>query len=379
MHGGGAREGKQQSPAAPGRGPSQGQPSALGPCVALPALGCGPWQCPASWVSVFSGWGRGTEWPPRGRGQRAAGRVFVLQTRPRGRPGPSSVYVPRTDGLRAGGYGQRHPAAELQTLPSVMRGPTLLTHIQATAHGAGPVGGDEQCGGWSVQTRALGSRHAGVQASPCARPDPPAPRPWSTRPQPCAPSRGGGLPCLDGPRERGPRSPGWGPRPEGQRGRGDRFIFIRKATKKKRVLCRRDPGRARGAWTRPPGGGGARLQSRQAIKKALRSSRVGPGPGLRYPCSPRPRPSRCPARTPGSTSPAPPAPAGTGSPSALWRPSVQTGWPTAPAGGAGVSGGPASAHPQPHPGPPDPPSPSASAWSPPRCCLWARAGSGWAV
>lgn len=77
----------------------------------------------------------------------------------------------------------------------------------------------------------------------------------------------------------------------------------------------------------------------------------GAAPALRCPCSRHPHPSHSPERTPGLTSPGPPGPAGTGSPSARWRPTGQTGWRTAHrAGKAAVRGGPGLA-----PVPPMPP------------------------
>ena len=118
---------------------------------------------------------------------------------------------------------------------------------------------------------------------------------------------------------------------------------------------------------------------------------LGPGgggtaPRFRCPCSHHPRPSHSPARTPGLTSPGPPGLAGTGSPSSRWRPTGQIGWPTAHRagralvrGGPGLAPGPPIAHVPPMPPTRHPWSPSASAWSPPRYCLWARAGSGWAA
>ena len=159
-----------------------------------------------------------------------------------------------------------------------------------------------------------------------------------------------GHPALTGPR-------GGGPDPALRNKETEMTVSsLLEKQPKKRTLRRCDPGRACGTWTRPPGRGGGTFTKSTCHKKrtqALQSSgsRAGPGRALRCPCSPRPRLSRSPVRTPGSTSPAPPALAGTSSPSAPWQLTAQKGWPTAPAGRAGVSGAPAPTR-APHPGPP---------------------------
>ena len=248
--------------------------------MAPPVLGWGPWQCPASWVSVFSGWGRGTEWPLGGRG--AAGSreglcaTLAVQTRPWGRLGPFSTCVPRTDRLRVGGHGQRRPATALQTLPSVMKGPTLLSHTQPTAHRAGPVGGGVRCAGgqcrpalWVPTTQ--GCRPAPAPSRTLLHPGPGA-RGLSLVPRP-----GVGVALPRRPPGEGAQKPWIGdPALRDKDAEVTVSSLLEKQPKKNWILHRCDPGRARGAWTRCLGGEGARLQSRQVIKKALRSS----GPGL---------------------------------------------------------------------------------------------------
>lgn len=215
------------SPAASGRGLSQGQPSALGPRVAPPVLRT--LAVPSLLgVCLLRLGGGGTECPPERGGaegsREAPCATLAFQTRPRGRPGPSNVCVPRTDGLWAGTTWPAPPCCCVTDAYLCNRG----SHTAPPAHRAVPLEGECGGGGRSAQTRAPGSRHGRSAGQPLH----PAGASWSTWPQPCAPSRDGGLPCLDG------------PCPEEQRDRDDCFIFIRKATKKKRTLRRCDPGRA---------------------------------------------------------------------------------------------------------------------------------------
>lgn len=202
--------------------------------------------------------------------------TLAVQTRPRGRPGPSSTCVPRTDGLRVAGHGQRRPAAALQTLPSVMGAHTAVSH-SAHRHRAGPVGGGVRCA--SGQCRPT----LWVPATQGCRPAP-APSRTLLHPQPCAPSRGGGCLALTVPGGGGPEALDGDPALRDKDTEVTVSSLLEKQPKKNGSSTA-DPGRARGAWTRCLGGEGARLQSRQVIKKALWSS----GAGLRRPCGPRPQ------------------------------------------------------------------------------------------
>lgn len=204
----------------------------------------------------------------------------------------------------------------------------------------------------------------------------PSPAPWGTP---------GPDPDLwqEGPRNSGPRSAEGGPRSE-QRGKVNCPIFIRKETKKGRgvspalndastVTQRAWRVQALRCGHGPLGWARAYLQSPQFHKKGCRPVRTathpsffmwlssassGPhvvgtdpariphgretgqlggfrAPGcrrglwpLRCPCSHHPRPCHSPKRTPGSTSPELPEPAGKGSPSSRWLPTGRKGWPT---------------------------------------------------
>lgn len=169
----------------------------------------------------------------RERGSGQQGGSLCHPGRPDKAPGQAGPlqHMRAQNGRAQGGRTRPAPPCRCVTDASLCDGgPHCCLTLSPQAQGRSRRRGSAVCK-WSVQTHALGSRHPGVQASPCAQPDPPAP-------SALCPVQGWGLPCLDGPRGRGPRSPGWGPRPEGQRHRGDCFIFIRKATKKKRILHR---------------------------------------------------------------------------------------------------------------------------------------------
>lgn len=104
------------------------------------------------------------------------------------------------------------------------------------------------------------------------------------------------------------------------------------------------------------------------------------GQRLRCPCNPPPLPpTRSPETTPGSRSPAPPAPVGSECPFSPWPQTGTTGSRSAQdetAGGAGETGAPhadtsSSVRMK------ETNAPSTSAWFPQRCCLSGRGASVW--
>ena len=225
--------GKRRSPAA-GKGPELGPAQHPGsPCGSARA-GLGTLAVPSLLGVCLLRMGKGHRVAPgRERGSGQQGGSLCHPGRPDKAPGQARPlqHMRAQNGRAQGGRTRPAPPCRCVTDASLCDGgPHCCLTLSPQAQGQSRRRGSAVCRR-SVQTHALGSRHPGVQASPCAQPDPPAP-------SALCPVQGWGLPCLDGPRGRGPRSPGWGPRPEGQRHRGDCFIFIRKATKKKRILHR---------------------------------------------------------------------------------------------------------------------------------------------
>ena len=229
--------GEAAEPCGPRKGPELGPAQHPGSLRGSARAGLGTLAVPSLLgVCVLRmGKGHGVA-PGRERGSGQQGGSLCHSGRPDealGQAGPLQ-HVRAQNGQAQSGRTRPAPPCHCITDASLCdEGPhTAVSHSAHSAQGRSRRRGSAVCGR-SVQTRALGSHHTGVQASPCAQPDPPAPRPWSTRPQPCAPSRGGGCPASTAPGGGGPEALDWGPRPEGQRRRGDCFIFIRKATKKK--------------------------------------------------------------------------------------------------------------------------------------------------
>lgn len=182
------------SPAASGRGLSQGQPSALGPRVAPPVLRT--LAVPSLLgVCLLRLGGGARSVPPRGEGQRAAGRLPVPPWPSRRGPGadraPQTCASPGRTGSGPGRRGQHRPAVALQTLTFVTGGPTLHPQLTGRSRWRGSVVG----GGGPHRPALRVPAMAGVQASPCTQLEPPGAHGLSPVPHPGM----GGYPASTGP------------------------------------------------------------------------------------------------------------------------------------------------------------------------------------